>query len=313
MAHILLTGGTGFIGSHIVEALLQANHQLRVLTSSSSVHPNIQPFQDRLELLRGNFGNAQLMRQYLEGVDYLIHVAWTTVPKTATENPIYDAQSNLIGGLHLLEAAVAAKVKKVFFISTGGALYGVPEYVPVDEVHPLHPISAYGTSKLAFERYLHFYYKNKGLDYNIFRIANAYGPRQNLTKNQGVIGIWLQKIQQGEAIEIWGDGSVVRDYVYVADVAQLLLQSLTYQGDTKLFNVGSGQGYSLNEILEACQAVSGQRMPVQYLAGRAFDVPVNILSIARAQELLDWSPSTELETGIRATWAWLEEQRDYSK
>jgi UDP-glucose 4-epimerase len=305
MAHILLTGGTGFIGSHIVEALLAQGHQLRVLTSSSSIHPNIQPFRERLELLRGDFGNEQLMRQYLQSVEYLIHVAWTTVPKTATENPIYDAQSNLIGGLHLLEAAVAVGVKKVIFVSTGGALYGVPNYMPVDEDHPLQPISAYGTSKLAFERYLHFYYKNRGLDYTVFRIANAYGPRQNLTKNQGVIGIWLQKIQQGAPIEIWGDGSVVRDYIYVADVARLLVQSLTYQGAVKLFNVGSGQGYSLNEILQVCQVVSAQQPTVQYLEGRAFDVPVNVLSIERVQRVLGWSPSTALEAGIRATWDWL--------
>lgn len=305
MATILLTGGTGFIGSHIVEALLAAHHQLKVLTSSSSTHPNIQPYQGQLELLRGDFGNQQLMQQYLEGVDYLIHVAWTTVPKTATENPIYDAQSNLIGGLHLLEAAVAAGVKKVIFVSTGGALYGPPQYVPVDEQHPLHPISAYGTSKLALEHYLHFYYKNRGLDYTIFRIANAYGPRQNLTKNQGVIGIWLQKIKEQQPIEIWGDGSVVRDYIYVADVAQLLVQSLAYQGATKIFNVGSGKGYSLNDILEACQRVTQEQPVVQYLEGRAFDVPVNILSIEQVQEVLGWQPSTGLEEGILATWEWL--------
>jgi UDP-glucose 4-epimerase len=309
MATVLLTGGTGFIGSHIVEALLQQGHQLRVLTSSSSIHPNIQPYQDQLQLVRGNFGNEQLMQQYLQGVDYLIHVAWTTVPKTATENPIYDAQSNLIGGLHLLEAAVKAKVKKVIFISTGGALYGPPQYIPVDEAHPLHPISAYGTSKLAFERYLHFYYENRGLDYTVFRVANAYGPRQNLTKNQGVIGIWLQKIQQQQPIEIWGDGSVVRDYVYVADVAQVVAQSLHYQGAPKIFNVGSGKGYSLNEILAACQTTSQQNPTVHYLEGRSFDVPVNILSIERVQAILNWTPSTSLETGIQATWAWLLAQK----
>lgn len=305
MATILLTGGTGFIGSHIVEALLVQGHQLRVLTSSSSIHPNIHPYKGRLELLRGDFGNEQLMREYLSGVDYLIHVAWTTVPKTATENPIYDAQSNLIGGLHLLEAAVTAQVKKVIFISTGGALYGVPQYIPVDEIHPLQPISAYGTSKLSFERYLHFYYNNKGLDYSIFRIANAYGPRQNLTKNQGVIGIWLQRIKQQQPIEIWGNGSIIRDYIYVADVAQLIVQSLTYQGETKIFNVGSGKGYSLNEILTVCQTISHKQSTVQYLEGRAFDVPVNILSIERVQKVLGWSPFTSLEEGVQATWNWL--------
>jgi len=206
MAKVFVTGGTGFMGSHIVELLLAEGHQITVLTSSSSIHPNIQHVQTKIKIVRGDFGNYQLLVQHLEESDILVHIAWTTVPKTASENPIYDAQTNIIGSIHLLEAAVKAKVKKVIFVSTGGALYGVPQYTPIDEVHPIRPISAYGISKMTFERYLHFFYQNKGLDYTIFRIANAYGTRQNLTKNQGVIGIWLQKIKEDQAIEIWGDG-----------------------------------------------------------------------------------------------------------
>lgn len=305
MATVLITGGTGFVGSHITEALLQAGHRVRVLTSSSSVHPNIQPFVDQLELVRGDFGNQQRMREYLAEVAYLVHVAWTTVPKTATENPIYDAQTNLLGGLHLLEAAIEAGVKRVFFISTGGALYGPPQYTPIDEIHPLAPISAYGASKLAFERYLKVYQQNRGLAYTIFRVANAYGPRQNLTKNQGVIGIWLQRILQQQPIEIWGDGTVVRDYIYVEDVAQLLAQHLMTPLAATAYNVGSGQGYSLNQILEACQSVSGRSTTVHYLSGRAFDVPINILSTQKIQQALNWSPQTDLNTGIQRTWDWL--------
>ena len=308
MAQVLLTGGTGFIGSHLTEALLNAGHAVRVLTSSSSIHPNIQPFVHQLTLLRGDFGNQQRMVEYLQGVDYLVHVAWTTVPKTATENPLYDAQTNLLGGLHLLEAAVAAGVKRVFFISTGGALYGVPQYTPIDEQHPLDPISAYGASKLAFERYLKVYQHNHQLAYTTFRVANAYGPRQNLTKNQGVIGIWLQRILQGQPIEIWGDGTVVRDYIYVEDVAQLVAQHLTHTQPSTAYNVGSGQGYSLNEILAACTQVSGTAPTVHYLKGRAFDVPINILSTKKIQEALHWQPNIGLEAGIQKTWQWLVQQ-----
>jgi UDP-glucose 4-epimerase len=305
MAKILVTGGTGFMGSHIVELLLQNGHQLTVLTSSSSIHPNIQPIQSQISIIRGDFGNRELLLQNLKNIDTIIHIAWTTVPKTASENPSYDAQSNIIGGIHLLDAAVEAKVKKVVFISTGGALYGIPEYTPIDEQHPIRPISAYGISKMAFERYLHFYYKNKGLDYTIFRIANAYGTRQNLTKKQGVVGIWLQKIMNNEPIEIWGDGEVIRDYVYVTDIARAIASSLDYKGKEHVFNLGSGQGYSLNQILTICKKISQKDSIVNYLEGRSFDVPVNILSITRAQQELGWKPSTSIDEGIRQTWAWL--------
>lgn len=305
MANIFVTGGTGFMGSHIVELLVQQGHQVTVLTSSSSIHPNIQHLQAQIKIVRGDFGNYQLVLEHLKNIDIIVHIAWTTVPKTASENPIYDAQTNIIGSIHLLEAAVKAQVKKVIFVSTGGALYGVPQYTPIDEAHPIRPISAYGISKMAFERYLHFFYQNKGLDYNIFRIANAYGTRQNLTKNQGVIGIWLQKIKENQPIEIWGDGSVVRDYIYVTDVAQIIAKGIAYQGKDKVFNVGSGLGYSLNEILEVCQKVSQKTPSVTYLDGRSFDVPVNILSIQKAQEQLDWQPQISIKKGIEATWDWL--------
>lgn len=305
MAKVFVTGGTGFIGSHIVELLLQEGHQIMVLTSSSSIHPNLQHLQTKIKIVRGDFGNYQLMLQYLQETDIIVHIAWTTVPKTASENPIYDAQTNIIGSIHLLEAAVKAKVKKVIFVSTGGALYGIPQYTPIDEEHPIRPISAYGISKMAFERYLHFFYQNKGLDYTIFRIANAYGTRQNLTKNQGVIGVWLQKIKENQAIEIWGDGTVVRDYIYVQDVAKIIVKGIQYQGRQKVFNVGSGQGYSLNEILSVCKEVSQKKPSVSYLDGRSFDVPVNILSIQKAAVELDWQPSISIEEGIQATWDWL--------
>jgi UDP-glucose 4-epimerase len=305
MAKVFVTGGTGFMGSHIVELLLQEGHQVTVLTSSSSIHPNLQHLQAKIKIVRGDFGNYQLMLQYLQNTDIIVHIAWTTVPKTASENPIYDAQTNIIGSIHLLEAAVKAKVKKVIFVSTGGALYGVPQYTPIDEEHPIRPISAYGISKMSFERYLHFFYQNKGLDYSIFRIANAYGTRQNLTKNQGVIGIWLQKIKENKAIEIWGDGTVVRDYIYVTDVAQIIAKGMHYQGTQKVFNVGSGLGYSLNEILTVCQKVSQKNPTVTYLDGRSFDVRVNILSIQKAAEELDWQPNISIEKGVQATWDWL--------
>ncbi len=305
MANILITGGTGFIGSHIVEQLLAGRHKVHILTTSSNLHPNIQPFLNQIKIIRGNFGNQILMQNALQGIDFLIHLAWSTVPKDASDNPGYDAQTNIIGSINLLNAAVSAAVKKVIFISTGGALYGIPRYTPIDEQHPLRPISAYGISKMAVERYLHFFYKNKGLDYAILRVANAYGSRQNLTKGQGVIGIWLQNFLQNKKIEIWGDGEVIRDYIHVSDIAQAVGKLLDYQGSRKVFNLGSGNGYSLNQILKACQKVSQKNIEINYKAARSFDVPVNVLSIDKIQKELDWKPLVSLEDGLQKTWDWL--------
>lgn len=306
MAHILITGGTGFIGSHIVENLLNTQHQITVLTTSSGIHPNIAPFIDKIKLVRGSFGDQVLMEQLLTGVDYLIHLAWSSVPKVASDNPAYDAQTNVIGGIYLLQAAVKTNVKKIIFISTGGALYGIPQYTPIDEQHPLRPISAYGISKMSFERYLHFFFKNHQLDYTILRVANAYGTRQNLTKGQGVIGIWLDKIRKNDTIEIWGDGTIIRDYIYVADIAKAVVKAVDYQGKRKVFNLGAGKGYSLNQILETCQKIYPQKLAVSYLAGRSFDVPINVLDITKIQQEFDWHPTTSLTEGLRATWEWLE-------
>ncbi len=305
MASIFVTGGTGFIGSHLVDLLLQNGHSVCVLTSSSSVHPNIQAIQSKIKIIQGDFGNKELLIQVLKDMDYIFHAAWTTVPKTSSENPSYDAQSNIIGSIQLLEAAVIAGIKRVIFISTGGAIYGIPRYNPIDEKHPVQPISAYGISKMAFERYLHFYFKNKGLDYSIIRIANAYGRRQNLRNQQGVIGIWLQKILSGSPLEIWGDGTVVRDYVHVKDVAQAVVSLLDYSGNRRVFNIGSGKGYSLNTILALCQKVSNRQPEVFYKLGRSFDVSKNVLNIEKAQKELGWNPLIDLEEGIRDTWDWI--------
>ena len=305
MASILITGGTGFIGSHIVEKLLKEGHTVTILSSSSSVHPNIKPFVDKINLVYGNFGNRELLIQVLKGIQFVIHAAWTTVPKTSSENPVYDAQSNIIGSIQLLEAACIAGVQKVIFISTGGAIYGIPEYTPIDERHPVKPISAYGISKMAFERYLHFYHKNKQLDYLILRISNVYGPRQNLLNQQGVIGVWLKKINENQSIEIWGDGSVVRDYIYVTDIALAISKAIDYAGNRKVFNLGSGKGHSLNDILKVCKQVTHHTPNVSFMESRAFDVPINILSIEKSKRELDWEPTVKLQDGIQKTWDWI--------
>lgn len=303
--NILVTGGTGFIGAHLVEQLLAAGHSVAVLTTASANHPNLKAVEHQIVWHRGSFGNRVLMDEITANIDVVVHLAWTTVPKDASDNPIFDLESNVVGGLNLLDACVKNSVRRFIFVSTGGAIYGTPQYTPLDERHPLQPISAYGISKATFEHYLRFYCVNRGLHSLSFRISNAYGERQNLTKNQGVIGVWLQKIKNNEPIEIWGDGTVQRDYIYVRDIATALLRGISYSGTETVFNLGSSTGYSLNQILATIAQVIGRSPQARYLPARSFDVPINVLNCDAARRELDWLPLTDLPTGITKVWRWI--------
>lgn len=308
MKNILVTGGTGLIGSHLIGRLVSVGYRVRVLTSSIPTPTTYDWLQGvaAVEWVHGRFNDGALMEKLLRGVDTVVHLAWTTVPAEASINPAYDLETNVLGGLRLLDACVHNGVQRVIFASSGGAVYGIPQCLPVSEEHPLLPFSFYGIAKATFEKYLHFYALKRELSSLVFRISNVYGERQNLTKNQGVIGIWLQRIRQGLPIQIWGDGSVIRDYVYVEDVAEALAAGLDYQGSHSIFNLGYGQGFSLNELLDAIEQVIGFRPQVEYLPARSFDVPANVLNTQRIQQELNWTATIGLQEGIRRTWAWLQ-------
>ena len=286
---VLLTGGGGFIGSALATVLQSQGRALRFLALSQG--------QD--------FREPSTYAELLQGVDVLVHLAWTSVPAEASAQPIRDIEDNLQGSLRLLQAAMAAGVGRFVFVSTGGAVYGLPQYLPVDEAHPTRPYSPYGISKLAFEHYLAFYRQTQGLDYRIFRVANAYGPGQNLAKNQGDIGHWLKAAAEGRPLQLWGSPDIVRDYLFIDDLAEALALGLAYEGEERLFNLGAGRGYSLAEILQALQAVLPLMPPVEYRPGRGYDVPVNILDSSRLQKALNWQAKTELKEGLQKTWNWL--------
>lgn len=304
---ILVTGGTGFIGSHVVARLLRAGHTLRVMAHSAARSPELRFIDEQTELVLGDLSDRSTLQRALTGMESVVHLAWSTVPKNATADPAFDVQSNVIGTLHLLEQAKAQALRKFVFISSGGTVYGRPERHPIPEAHPTHPISAYGLSKLTVEKYLYLYHALHGLDYTVLRVANAYGERQNLRKGQGVIGVWLQRIMQQKPIEIWGDGSVIRDYVYVGDVAEAVYQVLhTPESRAQTFNVGSGNGQSLREVAATLQHVMRVEPDIRYLPGRNFDVPANVLDISRIRKVIGWTPQVSFETGLRGVRTWLE-------
>jgi UDP-glucose 4-epimerase len=216
----------------------------------------------------------------------------------------------VIDTLQLLQSCREHKVKKFVFISSGGTVYGIPQRVPVTEDHPTEPICSYGITKLTIEKYLNLYHRIHGLDYVVARVSNPYGEFQNPYAKQGAIGVFLGNIVQGQPITIWGDGEVVRDYVYIKDAVKALVLAAEYDAgpdEPRVFNVGYGSGHSLNDIIAEIKKVVDMPVEVKYTPSRAVDVPVNVLDISRATRHLEWHPNTELARGLAQTWKWVKQ------
>ena len=298
----LVLGGSGFIGVHLVRGLLAAGSLVRVYDRSQNKFG--VAFADA-EYVEGELGNYGLIREAVEGMEVVYHLVSTTLPKTSNDDPIYDVRSNLVDTLQLLEACAEAGVRKVVFASSGGTIYGLPRTVPIAEDHPTDPITSYGIVKLAVEKYLGHFQRLHGLDYAVLRVSNPYGPYQNPGGQQGAVAVFLQHLSAGEPITIWGDGSVVRDYLYVSDLAEALVLAGGVESRQSVFNVGSGRGTSLNELISLIVDVTGERPEVEYVSGRAMDVPANVLDVTRAREELGWRSRTDLVEGTARTWDWI--------
>ncbi len=290
------------MGTNLVDQLLESGHSVRVYDRSPNRFRDLPP---EAEYMEGELGNHGLIREAVEEIEVAYHFVSTTLPKTSNDDPIYDVRSNLVDTLQLLESCVAAGTRKVVYASSGGTVYGPPETTPIPEEHPTEPISSYGITKLAVEKYLHLFHHLHGLDYAALRISNPYGPYQDPEGQQGAIGVFLRRILAGRPITIWGDGSVVRDYLYVADLVEALELAAGKETQHKILNIGSGHGVSLNRLIAGMAEVVGEQPPVEYLSPRSLDVPANVLDIGRAREELGWEPRVELTEGIARTWDWI--------
>lgn len=300
---ILVLGGHGFIGSNLVKGLLAAGHSVRVLDLRRT--PAVAP-GGPVHFLEGDFTNRSLTEQALDGVKAVFHLASVTLPQSGTADPVYDVSENLVGTLRLLESCVARGVRRLVFSSSGGTVYGRVLQTPIPEGHPQDPINSYGIVKLGIEKYLQLFAHLGRLDPVVLRISNPFGPGQYTRGAQGAVAVALGALARREPFNLWGDGSVVRDFIYVDDLTRALLAALdTPSGGPIVFNVGSGRGTSLAELLEACQRVSGHALEVVRHPSRAIDVPVSVLDCSRAASVLGWSASTELEPGLQRTWAWI--------
>lgn len=301
----LVIGGNGFIGSHLVELLVEESVEVRVFDR----YPNrFCPPIAGVEYVVGDLGNHGEAAHAVEGVDWVFHLAYTTLPETSNDDPVYDVRSNVIDTIQLLQECCTQGVKKVVFISSGGTVYGVPETVPIREDHPTEPICSYGITKLTIEKYLALFQRTRGLEYVVTRLSNPYGERQNPQAKQGAVGVFLGKISRGERITIWGDGEVVRDYIYIRDACASLIAAARYKPDAdypRIFNIGSGAGCSLNELVKSLRSVVDADVKVDYTAGRVLDVPANVLDVSLAKKYLGWTPTTSMDEGLRRSWNWI--------
>ena len=302
--NVLLLGGAGFIGTHLTHAMLESGHVVRIFDRPSTLVPLIAG-HPRLAQFEGDVLNQDDVEAALEDMEVVFHLVSTTLPKSSNDNPEYDIDTNLVTSVRLLEAARRRGIRKVVFLSSGGTVYGVPESVPIAESHPCNPISSYGIVKLAIEKYLHLYRVLHGLDSCTVRLSNPFGEYQRIQSAQGAVGVFLHRAIKRQSIEIWGDGSVTRDYIYVGDVAEALVKVIDYAGPHKTFNIGSGHGMNLNDIIGEIEAVLGESVSRIYKPARRFDVPTNVLDIGLAQRELGWSPRTTFTEGLARTAEWI--------
>ncbi len=297
----VVLGGSGFIGLNLLDKLIKKGDRIRVIDHRL---PSEKDRPAGVEFVQGNYADPTLLEQ-IEGADCVFHLAGPVDLKAINVDAARDAEKTVAHSIRLMEACVRKAVRRLVFVSSGGAVYGVPKSMPIPEGHPTEPISAYGASKLAIEKYLHVYKHVWGLDYKVARCANVYGRHQSPFRQQGLIPVILHKAMKGEEVEVWGTGDAVRDYVNVEDVASALAALSVYSGKTDVFNVGSGSGVSVNELIGTVRRQTGLDVKARYLPGRSFDVPINILDCTLIERELGWGCRNSLSEGIRTTWEWM--------
>lgn len=297
---ILITGGSGFIGSTLALSLANNGHEVAILDR----RPN--PALSAIRFWQGEFSDSSLLDTALEEVEVVYHLAWSTIPATSNADPEADASANVIGTLRLLNACVKKGVRRIVFSSTGGAVYGNTEISPVAEDAPTNPLCSYGITKLAVEKYLGLFAHLKKMDYVALRISNAYGPHQDPKSKVGFIGAALAAAANKQVLYVWGDGTIVRDYVFVDDIIQSMVMASGPTFPNGVYHVSSGIGLDLNGLISIVSSAVGFPLEVNYSSGRDFDVKRVVLDNSKLRAL-GWSPGINVNEGIRRTWDWMKD------
>ena len=297
--NILVTGGAGFIGSHIVDAYIENQHNVVVIDDMSKGRKEfINPKATFHQISISDPRLANIIQK--ERIEVINHHAAQISVSDSVKNPIKDAESNIIGTLQLLQNAVKYGVDRFIFASTGGAIYGEQDYFPARENHPQKPTSPYGLSKLCVEGYLRFYKEQYGLKSIIFRYGNVFGPRQNPNGEAGVVAIFYNRLLNAQAPIINGDGEQTRDYIFVRDITHANLLALNLEG-SDTFNVGTGQETSVNELTHLILEVAESDIEVQTSKKNNFEQRRSCIDYKKIQDSLNWSPKVSLKEGLSET------------
>ena len=297
---ILVTGGAGFVASHVVDAYLDGGHQVLVVDNlSTGKREHVHPKARLIEMDLNDPGLFDLLET--ERPEVVNHHAANASVSVSIREPVFDARQNVLGTINLLEAAHRAGTGKFIYISSGGAMYGNPEYLPMDEDHPANPISPYALSKDTGERYVRIYGQEHGLSWTSLRYANVYGPRQDPFGEAGVISIFCQNLLDGVAPSIHWDGEQTRDFVYVGDCARANLLALE-GGDGQAYNVGTGMGTSINALFQTLREVAGQELTPQRGPRRPGDLRHSYLDCTKIEQELGWQAEVGLYEGLARTW-----------
>jgi len=297
---VLVTGGAGFIGSHVVDALISAGYEVVVVDDLST--GNLANLNPAATFYQVDIRSPQLAEVFeKERSDYVDHHAAQMDVRRSIADPLFDAEVNVIGSINLIECCRRYGVKRLIYISTGGAVYGEPEYLPCDEAHPVNPICPYGASKHTVEHYLYMYQQNYGLDYIVLRYPNVYGPRQDPHGEAGVVAIFTGQMLAGGQVVINGDGEQQRDFVYVEDCAQANLMAMTSQNANQIYNLGYGRGTTVNEIFTTLKNITGYQLAATHGPAKVGETRQIYLDATKAQKELGWKPTVDLEEGLQRT------------
>ena len=315
MDNIIVTGGAGFIGSNLVEKLLEMGKSVIIIDNlSTGKQENISHLLEKGALFyEHDITDMEMLKRIfmLHKPKIVFHLAAQASVSRSVREPDFDAKVNIIGSLNLLNLSVEYGVEKFIFSSTGGAIYGDGVETPTPESVCPNPISPYGIAKLSVEKYLEFFGKEKGLRYTSLRYGNVYGPRQDPYGEAGVVAIFTERMLKGEEVVINGDGEYVRDYVYVSDVVEANILAME-KGDGEIINIGTSRGTTVNELFKMLKDITGYEKDPVYGPPRPGDLRKSVLDVSKAREVLGWEPKVKLEDGLKMTVDWFKKRGDLS-
>ena len=313
MANITVLGGDGFIGRHLVArlaGLTDEMHNIRVFSRFSNYKSGDRhPFQElsNVTIIPGDFSNRNEVSSAIEKADYVFHLISTTNPATSSEEPLAEVDTNIRFTIELLESCVYHKVKKVIFLSSGGTVYGDVDSSTINEQTLPLPRSPYGIGKITIEHYLRYFKHTHGLDYIVYRVANPYGPGQNIYGKQGVIPIFMRSLLTNSTITVYGDGTMVRDYIYIDDLINMITTSYAKSSQSEVYNLGSGSGVTINQIISTIEKCTGGHLKKIYTETPSTFVHKSVLDIQRFTQEFGFKHPLSLEDGIKRTWDYVKE------